>query len=119
METKLSRRQPAPAAERTLDQPSASILESVQSDLFLSMSDMLEAPKSTASASRGLRRSRSRIRKPISRQARASSSFYDVGTQQHMFQSAFGWSAMFDTQQSLGDTWWSDGDEESDLLRDK
>ena len=78
---------------------------------------MLETSKS--STSRGHRRSRSRSRKPISRQASASSSFFDAGTQQDMFQSAFGWSAMFDTQQSLGDTWWSDEDEESDLLEDE
>ena len=91
----------------------------MQSDLFLSMGDVLEASKSSASASRAHRHSRSWSRKPISRQASASSSFYDAGTQQDMFQSAFGWSAMFDTQQSLGDAWWSDEDDASGLLEDK
>ena len=91
----------------------------MQSDLFLSMGDGLKGSKSTASASRGQRRSRSRSRKPVSRQASASSPTCDAGTQQDMFQSAFGWSSMFDTQQTLGDTWWSDEDEESDLPEDE
>ena len=91
----------------------------MQSDLFLSMGDVLEGSKSTASASQGHRRSRSRSRKPVSRQASASSPTCDAGAQQDMFRSAFGWSSMFDTQQTLGDTWWSDEDEESDLPEDE